>query len=176
METYLTQLFISPIYSLDPYFFIVYENIIYSKINDLFYFKLVKHKQNQKTINEIEKEPPTKMGQKQYGLLQIQKILRKKMWSFQRGPIHPFSGFLHMHLSNPWHPDNSVIACKKKTVGLENYFISWLKDICCNCPWNTERWVSCQSSPEQERKICQLCRRCEYIFFNLNVSLSILSG
>ena len=114
METYLTQLFISPIYSLDPYFFIVYENIIYSKINDLFYFKLVKHKQNQKTINEIEKEPPTKMGQKQYGLLQIQKILRKKMWSFQRGPIHPFSGFLHMHLSNPWHPDNSVIACKKK--------------------------------------------------------------
>ena len=64
-------------------------------------------------MSEIKKEPPTKMSQKQYGLLQIQKILRK-MWSFQRGLIHPFLGFLHMHLSNPWHPDNSVNACKKK--------------------------------------------------------------
>ena len=66
-------------------------------------------------MSEIKKEPPTKMGQKQYGLLQIQKILRK-MRSFQRGLIHPFLGFLHMHLSNPWHPDNSVNACKKKSL------------------------------------------------------------
>lgn len=28
-------------------------------------------------MSEIKKEPPTKMSQKQYGLLQIQKILRK---------------------------------------------------------------------------------------------------
>lgn len=67
-------------------------------------------------INKIEKELPIKMEQKQYGLLQTQKILRK-MWLFQRGLIPPFLDFLHMHLSYPWHPDKSVKGCKK-TVGL----------------------------------------------------------